>query len=479
MRPTIPSPNAPAEYRGPLKPIPTAVPGVQVSELLPNHARLLDKVSLIRSLHHDNGDHFAAAHWMLTGYLGANGSNQTPKYPSAGSIIARLKGARKPGMPAYVGLPHTHSVGIAPGYHGAAYLGSSFNPFNADGDPGSERYRVPNLTLPSGVDSRRVDGRRGLLGQLDQARCSFDSSGITEGFDHFEQEAFSMVLGQRAREAFDLHKEDPRLRDRYSRHQWGQSALLARRLVEAGVRFVTLTFGGWDFHSSLEKGMHRVLPILDAAVGSLIEDLETRGLLDSTMVIVMGEFGRTPRMNKKGVPGSDPVPGRDHWGNVMSVLVAGGGFARTGRRRIQRPRRTSHAPARCAPGPDRHTIPPAWHRSPDDVRQPHWPAGDDWLQRAGDLGIDRRLITSQARRAPYAPGSARAAGRNVARTRSRLSCGDELERDFLGADRLALAVVGAAPEFFAVHGRHHVQGPLVALGLALREHVQVRDLGRR
>jgi hypothetical protein len=323
-----PKPEAPAEFRGPLKAIATAVPGVQVSELLPNHARLLDKVSLIRSLHHDNGDHFAAAHWMLTGYLGANGSNQTPRNPSAASIIARVKGPRTPGMPAYVGLPYTHSVGIAPGYHGAAYLGASYNPFNADGDPGSERYRVPNLSLPSGCDARRIDGRRGLLSELDQTRRVFDSSGFAEGFDQFEREAFSLVLGQKARDAFDLRKEDPRLRDRYSRHQWGQSALLARRLVEAGVRFVTLTFGGWDFHSSLEKGMHSVLPILDATVGSLIEDLDNRGLLDSTIVIVMGEFGRTPRMNKKGVPGSDPVPGRDHWGNVMSILVAGGGFAR-------------------------------------------------------------------------------------------------------------------------------------------------------
>ena len=133
----------------------------------------------------------------------------------------------------------------------------------------------------------------------------------------------------------------------------GKAALLARRLVEAGVRFVTLTFGGWDFHSSLESGMHRVLPILDATVGSLIEDLEDRGLLDSTIVIVMGEFGRTPRMNKKGVPGSDPVPGRDHWGNVMSVLVAGGGFARgqivgSSNARGERPQR----PAATAPGPD-------------------------------------------------------------------------------------------------------------------------------
>ena len=128
--------------------------------------------------------------------------------------------------------------------------------------------------------------------------------------------------------AFDIRKEDPRLRDRYGRNQWGQSALLARRLVEAGVRFVTLTFSGWDYHSSLERGMKSVLPRLDSAVGSLVADLDDRGLLDSTMVLVMGEFGRTPRMNKKGVPGSDPVPGRDHWGKVMSVLAAGGGFAR-------------------------------------------------------------------------------------------------------------------------------------------------------
>jgi uncharacterized protein (DUF1501 family) len=323
-----PKPEAPAEFRGPLKAISTAVPGVQVSELLPNHARLLDRVSLIRSMNHGNGDHFAAAHWMLTGYLGSTAVNLAPQYPSVGSIIARIKGAKKPGMPAYVGLPNTHSVGIAPGYHGSAYLGSAYNPFNADGDPNSESYRVPNLTLPSGVDSGRMDSRRGLLGALERTRRAFDSSEIATGFDRFEQEAFSMVLGERAREAFDLRKEDPRLSDRYSRHQWGQSALLARRLVEAGVRYVTLTFGGWDFHSSLDRGMHSVLPILDATVGSLIEDLENRCLLDSTIVIVMGEFGRTPRMNKTGVPGSDPIPGRDHWGNVMSVLVAGGGFAR-------------------------------------------------------------------------------------------------------------------------------------------------------
>jgi len=322
-----PKPDAPAQFRGPLKPIPTALPGVQVSELLPNHARLLNKMSIIRSLHHDNGDHFAAAHWMLTGYLGSSAINLPPQYPSAGSIIAKIKGPKRKGMPAYVGLPNTHSVGLVPGYHGAAYLGVGYNPFIADGDPNSESYQVPNLSLPAGIDPARLEGRRSLLGTFDHACKTADSSGIVAGLDRFEQEAFSLVLGKAARAAFELKKEDPRLRDRYSRHQWGQSALLARRLVEAGVRFVTLTFSGWDYHSSLERGMKSVLPILDATVGTLIEDLDDRGLLESTIVLVMGEFGRTPRMNKTGVPGSDPVPGRDHWGNVMSVLIAGGGLA--------------------------------------------------------------------------------------------------------------------------------------------------------
>jgi hypothetical protein len=321
-----PKPDAPAQFRGPLRPIETALPGVQVSELLPNHARLLSKMSIIRSLHHDNGDHYAAAHWMLTGYLGSNARSLPAKYPSAGSIVAKLTGSKARGMPAYVGLPHTHSVGLVPGYHGAAYLGVGYNPFIADGDPNSPGYHVPNLSLPSGVDSLRLEGRRSLLGRFDHVRRAVEATAAVEGLDRFEQEAFSMVLGKRARAAFNLSKEDPRLRDRYSRHPWGQSALLARRLVDAGVRFVTLTFGGWDFHSSLERGMKRVLPILDATVGTLIEDLDDRGLLDSTLVLVMGEFGRTPRMNKTGVPGSDPVPGRDHWGQVMSVLAAGGGL---------------------------------------------------------------------------------------------------------------------------------------------------------
>ena len=322
-----PKPDAPAEFRGPLKPMRTSAPGIEISELLPYHARMMAKMAIIRSMHHNNGDHFAAAHWMLTGYLGSNAASLSPQYPSAGSIIAKLKGAKAPGMPAYVGLPNTHSVGLVPGYHGAAYLGVGYNPFSADGDPNSDGYQVPNLAPPAGIDPPRLDGRRGLLSSFDSARRDVDASGLMEGLDRFTQDAFSLVTSPAARAAFDIRKESPRLRDRYGRHQWGQSALLARRLVEAGVRFVTLTFGGWDFHSSLERGMKNVLPILDNAVGSLVDDLHLRGMLDSTVVIVMGEFGRTPRMNTGGVPGADPVPGRDHWGEVMSVLVAGGGFA--------------------------------------------------------------------------------------------------------------------------------------------------------
>ncbi len=317
-----PKPGAPAEVRGPLRAIDTAVPGVQVSELLPEHARLMRRMSIIRSMHHDNGDHFAAAHWMLTGSLGANALNQRPVYPSAGSVVARLKGARRAGLPAYVGLPNTHSVGLKPGYHGAAYLGAGYNPFLADGDPNRPGYRVPELTLPAGLDAARLGNRRCLQGALDAARGAVEAAGSS--VDPFTQQAFDLLTSPAARRAFDLTTEDPRLRDRYGRHQWGQSTLLARRLVEAGVRFVTLTFSGWDFHSSLQKGMNTVLPVLDHAVGTLVDDLDQRGMLDSTLLIVMGEFGRTPRINQ-GLP-NDPIPGRDHWGQVMSVLVAGGGL---------------------------------------------------------------------------------------------------------------------------------------------------------
>ena len=177
----------------------TKVPGILVSELLPYHARLMDKMSIIRSMHHDNGDHYAAAHWMLTGYLGSNASSLPPQYPSAGAIVSRLAGARKPDMPAYVGLPHTHSVGLVPGYHGGAYLGAAYNPFVADGDPSSDSYRVPNIELPSGLDRQRMLRRRTLLGVFDRARRDVDAMGPGADLDRFDQQAFKLVLGDAAR----------------------------------------------------------------------------------------------------------------------------------------------------------------------------------------------------------------------------------------------------------------------------------------
>ncbi len=320
-----PKPDAPSEFRGPLKAIPTAVPGVNVSECMPEHARLMDKMAIIRSMRHGTGDHFAAAHWMLTGYLGSTAVNLAPQYPSAGSIIAKLKGPKCAGMPAYVGLPQTHSVGIAPGYHGAAYLGVGHDPFSVNGDPNSENFGVPLLTPAAGLSPGRLRDRRALFAALDSSRHSADASGLMDSLDSFGTQAFAMLSGPQARAAFDIRRESPHLRDRYGRNTWGQSALVARRLIEAGVRFVTLTFGGWDMHSSIEKSARRAVPQVDKAVATLIDDLDSRGRLASTMVVVMGEFGRTPRINKGGVPGSDPVPGRDHWNAVMSVLVAGGG----------------------------------------------------------------------------------------------------------------------------------------------------------
>jgi uncharacterized protein (DUF1501 family) len=326
-----PKPEAPSEYRGPFAAIRTRVPGIQLCEMLPQHARHADKMVFVRSLHHDNGDHFAGAHWMLTGRFGSNAANLPQKYPSVGSYVSRVRGANKPGLPAYVGLPAAQSVYLFPGYMGAAYLGGAYNPFDVDRE---QKYLAGNSTIRIGTPrwltqfnkaaTDRLGDRKTLLSAFDGMRRGVDASGLADSLDRYQQQAMDMVLGGRARTAFDLDKEEPRTADRYGTGPWGRYTLMARRLVEAGVTFVTVDMPHWDDHSNIKVGHGYKLSPLDRAVGGLMQDLHDRSMLDRVLVVVMGEFGRTPRINT-GQPGI-PIPGRDHWGGAISAMLAGGGL---------------------------------------------------------------------------------------------------------------------------------------------------------
>jgi Protein of unknown function (DUF1501) len=317
-------PEAPQEYRGFWKPIKTNVPGIEISELFPKQARVADKFAIVRSLYHNSGDHFTGGHAMLTGRSGrVSGASQDSEYPSIGSIVARTQGARRPGMPAYVGVPYAMSIGLRPGYFGASYLGIPYSPFETSGDPNDPNFRVQNLQLTGGMTLEKLGDRRGLLRAFDDLRRTIDQTGTLEAMDRFQREALELMTGPVARRAFDLNTEDPRLRDQFGRHHWGQCTLLARRLVEAGTRFVTVHMGGWDHHWDLKQGMENNLPIVDALVATLFQDLSERGLLDQTLVVLCGEFSRTPRMNDGSGHGK---PGRDHWGNSMFCLLGGGGI---------------------------------------------------------------------------------------------------------------------------------------------------------
>jgi hypothetical protein len=326
-----PKPEAPSEYRGPFGVTRTKVPGIVLCDQLPHHARHADKMVFVRSVHHDNGDHFAGAHWMLTGRFGSNAANLPQKYPSAGSYVARVRGANRPGLPAYVGLPAAQSVYLFPGYMGPAYLGSTYAPFDVDRET---KYLAANSTIHIGTprwltqfneeSARRLGSRRDLLRSFDGLRREVDASGLAASLDQYQQQAMNLVLGGRARTAFDLDREEPRNADRYGRGPWGRYTLMARRLVESGVTFVTVDMPHWDDHSNIKQGHGYKLPPLDQAVGALLDDLKERGMLERVLVMVMGEFGRTPKINT-GQPGI-PIPGRDHWGNAISVMLAGGGL---------------------------------------------------------------------------------------------------------------------------------------------------------
>ncbi len=306
-------PDAPAEVRGEFKPIATNVPGIHIGEHLPLQAKLFDKMSVVRSGYHTNAGHGMGSQWMQTGYQATIEVNDNI-YPSTGSVVSKLKGPNEPGLPAYVNLPKKVAFG------GAAYLGASYNPFAPDANPNEANFRVKNLTPPGRVSAERLEARKKLVGDIDTIRRDIDLKGDLGGLDTFYRDAMEMVTSPKATAAFDVGKESVKLRDRYGRNDLGQSCLLARRLVEAGVTFVTVQAGGgWDTHSNnFTELKRRLLPQYDAGVAALVEDLHDRGLADDVLVISLGEFGRTPKINKDA--------GRDHWPGAMSVLYAGGGL---------------------------------------------------------------------------------------------------------------------------------------------------------
>jgi hypothetical protein len=294
---------------------------VQFGELLPEQAKRSDKLAVVRTVHHGTGDHTKGNHWMLTGYEGPAFNapdNQVQRRPAMGSAVARLVGAGRPGMPPYVAVPHLRGA-TDNFFHYAAYLGGYANPFVAESDPNDAKYQVRNLRLPRDLSLRRLEDRRRMLAALDGLKR--DAAPALGDLDAYRQRAFDMLTGKAVTSGFDIGAERPELRDRYGRHTFGQSALLARRLVEAGTTFVTVNCVPWDHHGTApqlktEEGARKLIPPLDRALGALVDDLIDRGLYDSTLVVVMGEFGRTPRMNKDA--------GRDHWGQAFSVLFACG-----------------------------------------------------------------------------------------------------------------------------------------------------------
>ena len=305
-------PDAPVEFRGEFKPISTNVPGTQIGEHLPLQARHMDKMSVVRSVTHTNAGHGMGTHWMLTGYVPTIEINDNLN-PSCGSVVSKMRGANRRRMPSYVCLP-----GPPPSAN-AAYLGAAYNPFTPGSDPNNPGFQVRDLRLTPRVDLDRFRNRQELLRGIDKLRRDVDVQGTALGLDQFYRDAFEIVTSRECRDAFDIHREDPRLRDRYGRNSWGQSALLARRLVEAGATYVTVNMGGWDTHSNNFQSLKtRNLPQYDQALAALLEDLFDRGIDQKVLVITYGEFGRTPRINAQA--------GRDHWPGAMSVVFAGGGL---------------------------------------------------------------------------------------------------------------------------------------------------------
>ncbi|MGO9465664.1 MAG: DUF1501 domain-containing protein [Isosphaeraceae bacterium] len=305
-----PKPFAPIEYRGELNSINTKIEGEKFCQTLPQTAQVADKLTVIRSMTHGEAAHERGTHNMFTGYR----PSPALVYPSMGSVVSHEYGPRN-NLPPYVCVPNQPNV-----YAGTGYLSSSFSPFSLGRDPADPGFQVQDLNLPGGINESRFTTRRTVLDAVNSYFAEREKSDNIGAMDTFYQRAYSLISSQKAREAFNIAAEPAKIRDEYGRHAAGQRFLMARRLVAAGVRFVSVEYGGWDFHTQIAAGMNSQLPPFDQAFAALIRDLDRTGLLNRTVVMVSSEFGRTPKVNKDA--------GRDHWPKVFSVVLAGGGIKR-------------------------------------------------------------------------------------------------------------------------------------------------------
>lgn len=340
-------PDAPADYRGDFRPIATNVSGLDVCELMPMHAQCADRYNIIRSVAHEFADHGGGHKRFLTGRHPATPTGFVNDAPAVGSIVAKCREHVSSGLPNYVSGTDPGRAAVDVYSFGAAYLGPSYVPFNVPGDSSEPDFKVQNLSVEAALTDR-LNSRAELLHGFDRLARSIDNSGLMTAMDSFNQQALSMLTSDKARNAFDLTQEPEHVRERYGKHAWGQRALMARRLVEAGCSFVTMVMENpyvsgipwlkqgtynWDSHAvncHLFDDAKIRLPIYDRAVTALVEDIYERGLDRRVMVVVTGEFGRTPRINSTaGSQTGVMQPGRDHWPQAMSMLVCGGGM-RTG-----------------------------------------------------------------------------------------------------------------------------------------------------
>jgi hypothetical protein len=340
-------PDAPSDYRGDFRPISSNVAGMDVCELLPMHAKIADKYNLIRSVAHGFADHGGGHKRFLTGRKPATPTGTVNDAPMVGSVVSKLlqDRANSNGLSNYVVTGNGRVNSVDTFAFGSAYLGSDTHPFSVSADPNEDKFQVRNLSLAGGLDESRLSERMQLLGGLDKLRREVDSKDLMGASDVFNQRALSMITSPAARKAFDLSNEPAELRDRYGRHEWGQRALMARRLVEAGVSWVTVVMENpyvsgipmpdygvynWDSHAvncHLYDDARMRLPIYDRTITALIEDIHNRGLDKKVLLVVTGEFGRTPRVSSQvGSKSKVTQPGRDHWPRAMSFLVSGGGM---------------------------------------------------------------------------------------------------------------------------------------------------------